>query len=92
MVRKFKILMALTSVLSLSSLQAQDDDFDLLGDEKPVVTKVNYAFKTTKVINLQSTEVTDKGVLDFKMMLMKPSVWINLLLDLVLNTESLTLP
>ena len=68
MVRKFKILMALTSVLSLSSLQAQDDDFDLLGDEKPVVTKVNYAFKTTKVINLQSTEVTDKGVLDFKMM------------------------
>lgn len=68
MVRNSKILFALISILSLSSLQAQDDDFDLLGDEKPVVTKVNYAFKTTKVINLQSTEVTDKGVLDFKMM------------------------
>jgi len=68
MVGKFKILMALTSILSLSTLHAQDDDFDLLGEEKPVVAKVNYAFKTTKVINLQSTEVTDKGVLDFKMM------------------------
>jgi len=68
MVRNSKILFALISILSLSSLQAQDDDFDLLGYEKLVVTKVNYAFKTTKVVNLQSTEVTDKGVLDFKMM------------------------
>jgi hypothetical protein len=68
MVEKFKMMIALTSILFTSQLSAQDDDFDLLGEEKPVATKVNYAFKTTKVINLQSTEVTDKGVLDFKMM------------------------
>lgn len=68
MVMKFRTIMALTSIFIAGQLQAQDDDFDLLGDEKPTATKVNYAFKTTKVINLQSTEVTDKGVLDFKMM------------------------
>lgn len=49
-------------------VSAQDDDFDLLGDAPKTVEKVNYAFKTTKVINLQSLELTDFGVLDFKMM------------------------
>ena len=50
------------------SLSAQVD-FELLEDDSQVrVEKVNYAFKTTKVINLQSLEVTDYGVLDFKMM------------------------
>jgi len=68
MVSKFRTIMALTSIFVAGQLNAQNDDFDLLGDEKPAITKVNYAFKTTKVINLQSTEVTDKGVLDFKMM------------------------
>ncbi len=41
-------------------------DSSLLGNEPEIVEKVQNAFKTTKVINLQSTEVTDAGVLDFK--------------------------
>jgi hypothetical protein len=50
-------------------LLSQDDD--LLADEpvkKAELPTADFAFKTTKVINLQSTEVTDVGVLDFKMM------------------------
>lgn len=55
-------------MLHSASLGAQDD-FELLEDDSQVrVEKVNYAFKTTKVINLQSLEMTDYGVLDFKMM------------------------
>jgi hypothetical protein len=50
------------------NLFAQVDEVDLLGDDKPQVEKVAFAFKTTKVINLQSLETTDRGVLDFKMM------------------------
>ena len=51
-----------------ASLSAQND-FDLLEEDSQIrVETVNYAFKTTKVINLQSLEVTDYGVLDFKMM------------------------
>jgi hypothetical protein len=49
------------------SLIAQDEDFDLLGDEVSSVREVGYAFKTNRVINLQSLESTSKGVLDFKM-------------------------
>lgn len=55
-------------LLHSASLSAQDD-FDLLEDDSLIrVEKINYAFKTTKVINLQSLEVTDYGVLDFKML------------------------
>lgn len=55
-------------LLHSASLSAQND-FDLLEDDSQIrVEKVNYAFKTTKVINLQSLEVTDHGVLDFKML------------------------
>ncbi len=52
----------------LNSVHAQLDDFDLLGEEEEQVSEVNYAFKTNKVINLQSLETTPSGVLDFKML------------------------
>ena len=48
-------------------LSAQDEDFDLLGDVVAQVSDVGYAFKTNRVINLQSLESTSQGVLDFKM-------------------------
>ena len=57
-------------MLNYQPLLAQDED--LLGDEEPTASikasKVDFAFKTTKVVNLQSLEITDPGVLDFKMM------------------------
>ena len=64
------VLSLLIGAFSLVSngLLAQGDEFDLLGEAPISVEKVNYAFKTTKVINLQSLELTDYGVLDFKMM------------------------
>lgn len=49
-----------------SSLQAQDDSMSMLDDVAPPVQKVQNSFKTTRVINLQSLEVTDAGVFDFK--------------------------
>ena len=63
-----KYVLTVWCYLIMSVAFAQDDEFDLLGEEKRSVEKVNYAFKTTKVINLQSLELTDYGVLDFKMM------------------------
>ena len=48
-------------------LSAQDEDFDLLGDDLAQVRDVGYSFKTNRVINLQSLESTSQGVLDFKM-------------------------
>ena len=65
---KFSFIASLLLFLSVSNAKAQEDDLDLLGDAPQIVEKVNYAFKTTKVINLQSLELTDYGVLDFKMM------------------------
>ncbi len=65
MVRKVIIALVFLNTIFLG---AQDDGFDLLGDEEDQVYSVNYAFKTTKVVNLQSLEITDFGVLDFKMM------------------------
>lgn len=57
-------------LLFTNTLSAQDDD--LLADDESSATKkvqkVDFAFKTTKVVNLQSLEITDPGVLDFKMM------------------------
>ena len=51
--------------LAASSLSAQDD---LLGDmpSEPQITPVNFAFKTTRVVNLQSVETLGMGVFDFK--------------------------
>lgn len=61
------LIISSASLIS-TGLLAQGDEFDLLGEAPISVEKVNYAFKTTKVINLQSLELTDYGVLDFKMM------------------------
>lgn len=66
--QNLKCLISVWVSLYMSVAIAQVEDFDLLGEEKRSVEKVNYAFKTTKVINLQSLELTDYGVLDFKMM------------------------
>lgn len=53
------------SFLVTSALSAQDD---LLGDmpTEPILTPVNFAFKTTRVVNLQSVETLGAGVFDFK--------------------------
>lgn len=56
--------------LQFSWVSAQEDDL-LLDDattQNTTAQKVDFAFKTTKVVNLQSLEITDPGVLDFKMM------------------------
>lgn len=44
----------------------QDTGFSLLGDEPAERIKVENAFKTSRVVNLQSLELTDAGVLDVK--------------------------
>jgi hypothetical protein len=44
----------------------QDSGFSLLGEEAPERVKVENAFKTTRVINMQSLELTDAGVMDVK--------------------------
>jgi len=66
---RFNLKWMLIIVLSFASLKLSAQDDDLLGDE-PAITannKVNFAFKTTKVINLQSLELLGPGVFDFKM-------------------------
>jgi len=66
---RFNIKWMLVIVLSFTSLKLSAQDDDLLGDELSVQIddKVNFAFKTTKVINLQSLEMLGPGVFDFKM-------------------------
>jgi hypothetical protein len=44
----------------------QDSGFSLLGDEPAERIKVENAFKTSRVVNLQSLELTDAGVMDVK--------------------------
>lgn len=73
LLRNFINRLVVSIIISAASLIAPDllaqvEEFDLLGETPTNVEKVNYAFKTTKVINLQSLELTDYGVLDFKMM------------------------
>ena len=66
---RFNLKWTLAFVLCLISLKLSAQDDDLLGDEPSVSlnNKVNFAFKTTKVINLQSLEMLGPGVFDFKM-------------------------
>lgn len=66
---RFNLKWTLAFVLCLISLKLSAQDDDLLGDEPsvPLNNKVNFAFKTTKVINLQSLEMLGPGVFDFKM-------------------------
>ena len=64
---KLRILFIFTAVLSPAFLSAQQDSgFSLLGDEPAESSKVENTFKTTRVINLQSLELTDAGVMDVK--------------------------
>ncbi|MBL7812568.1 MAG: hypothetical protein JNL57_10125 [Bacteroidetes bacterium] len=63
----WKTAVIVAAVFCLKPVMAQDTDTgSLLGDEPVVHEKAQNAFKTTKVINLQSLEVTDAGVLDVK--------------------------
>lgn len=62
--QKILVLPGLIMPVLLSA--QQDSGFSLLGDELPERTKVENTFKTTRVINLQSLELTDAGVMDFK--------------------------
>ncbi len=66
---RFNLKWILVIALSFVSLKLSAQDDDLLGDEPAIPTdnKVNFAFKTTKVINLQSLELLGPGVFDFKM-------------------------
>jgi len=69
MVKFSKFIVVIAFTLIPQFLFSQEDD--LLADEPVKDVKAptaDFAFKTTKVINLQSSEVTDVGVLDFKMM------------------------
>lgn len=69
MVKFSKFIIVIVFTLMPQFLFSQEDD--LLAEEptKSVnAPTADFAFKTTKVINLQSSEVTDVGVLDFKMM------------------------
>ena len=66
---RFNLKWTLAYALCLISLKLSAQDDDLLGDEPsvPIDNRVNFAFKTTKVINLQSLELLGPGVFDFKM-------------------------
>ncbi|MCC7297791.1 MAG: hypothetical protein IT244_05610 [Bacteroidia bacterium] len=55
-----------TTVFVCANASAQEDSMSMLEDGPAPVEKVQNSFKTTKVINLQSLEVTDAGVFDFK--------------------------
>lgn len=62
-----RILFIFTGILTPVFLVAQQDSgMSLLGDEPVERVKVENAFKTTRVINLQSLELTDAGVMDMK--------------------------
>lgn len=65
MLTHLRTVVFFTAVFLLNSIEAQDS-LSLLDDTSEPAGKVQNSFKTTKVINLQSLEVTDAGVLDFK--------------------------
>lgn len=57
---------ALLSAVFICTAALAQDSTSLLDEGPEIAEKVQNSFKTTKVINLQSLEVTDAGVLDFK--------------------------
>ena len=66
---KYAVIIALKAVVFLTPVflsAQQDTGFSLLDEEAPQQTKVENAFKTTRIINLPSLELTDPGVFDFK--------------------------
>ena len=61
-------LMCIAGLMSTSIFAQEDSSFSLFDEPKaPIDEKVQFAFKTTKVVNLQSLELVDAGVFDFKM-------------------------
>jgi len=61
-------LMCIAGLMSSSIFAQEDSSFSLFDEPKaPIAEKVQFAFKTTKVVNLQSLELVDAGVFDFKM-------------------------
>lgn len=62
---KFRILL-LMCLLPVAAGAQTDTGMSMIGDVNFGPEKVQNAFKTSRVINLQSMEVTDAGVLDFK--------------------------
>lgn len=62
-------LVLFVMIASISAVSGQDDtSFSLLDEPAlPQGEEVQNAFKTTKVVNLQSIEMIDAGVFDFKM-------------------------
>ena len=61
-------LTCITGLMSTSIFAQEDSSFSLFGEPRaPIAEKVQFAFKTTKVVNLQSLELVDAGVFDFKM-------------------------
>lgn len=57
---------AVAATVFVCAISNAQDSLSMLDDTPPPVEKVQNSFKTTKVINLQSLEVTDAGVFDFK--------------------------
>lgn len=67
MIKKMTVV-CITGLISTSIFAQEDSSFSLFDEPKaPVAEKVQFAFKTTKVVNLQSLELIDAGVFDFKM-------------------------
>ena len=68
MVKKYVSMVGL-AVFALLPVMLNAQDEDLLADEPKVEANqyVDFAFKTTKVVNLQSLEMLGAGVFDFKM-------------------------
>jgi hypothetical protein len=61
-------LVCIAGLMSTSIFAQEDSSFSLFDEPKaPIDEKVQFAFKTTKVVNLQSLELVDAGVFDFKM-------------------------
>lgn len=64
---KNKLIYSLLALFfSLSKLTAQDDLLSLVEDDAPVNDRVEATFKTTRLINAQSTESVKSNALDFR--------------------------
>jgi hypothetical protein len=60
-----KYLVAFCFIAQFNFVKGQDL-LDEIEPDKPEVERVIASFKNSKVINAQSLETTDKGVLDFR--------------------------
>lgn len=67
MLTRNSLALGLLLFISGTSL-AQDDLLSLVGDSKPEKEKVDYAFKSSRVIMSQSMELIRPGVMDFRIL------------------------